>query len=296
MNKKVIDIIKDFESKSQKINFSIKAISGSNQFSLSYNGADFMYAASLSKVFIAAEFFRRIEEDSLTGNEKILLKEKNIVGDARSLNSREEEVDFSKPITLFMLVELMLKESNNSAANELIDYLDRAEINNKTILKNGWSGCEIKRKYLSRDKEEKEYKNAPIMKVSTDNMVDFFSKLHKEKLFGSKTTKLFIKSLCDDDLHYNKTLRIQRFKTYYNKYGSVRTNLFSYGVWSAIKGLLQLKRLKPEVWLHDSGIVEIDDTIFAVSIMSYGKVYNKDVLNLKSLSEKIFKTICPKKE
>jgi len=289
----LLSIIKKYERKGVVINFSLNVFKG-KEFKFDYNESKLMYAASLPKIFIAAEVFRQCELNVLNINNKILVKNINIVRDPQSLKKiNNNELDcFEKEVSILELVEKMLIKSSNTAANELIDITNRENINKYILKPNGWEEANIYRKFLPRAKEEIRYKDSQSMVVSSSIIAEFFYKLANDILVSKYVSSELKKIFCNKyDKDYEYTLRLDSFNCYYNKYGSFRTSLFSYGLVSAIKGILKLQRIKPRIWLHDSGLVCIGIYKYSISLMTYTKSFSLKKFPIKRFSEEVLKEV-----
>lgn len=146
------------------------------------NYGNFIYPASVYKMYVAAEVLHQISEGkySLTTQEiarfpNIVDSEKEIGTDPRPILTDDDTV------TVQYLLDLMLTRSDNSAANCLIDLAGRPNIN-KLIDDNGWNGSEVTRKYLSRKYEDPGYENVPGTMTCALHAADYMYKIYTNKL------------------------------------------------------------------------------------------------------------------
>ncbi len=101
---------------------------------------EFVYPASVYKIFIGAEVLRQIEAGMHSLDEKIVVKSPNDVDhDARLFpGSSEPLLSAGESATIDKLLSLMLEQSDNTASNCLIDLFGRENMTKYIILANGW--------------------------------------------------------------------------------------------------------------------------------------------------------------
>ena len=114
-----------------KISIAVIDLSGKKPIIGGYNMDDFIYPASLYKIFIVAEVLRQSQNKKFSLDKKIFIsainavdKRKQIPYDKRKLLKAGERVSAK------YLLELMFSRSDNTAANCLIDLVDRENITN----------------------------------------------------------------------------------------------------------------------------------------------------------------------
>lgn len=252
----------------------------------------FIYAASLSKVFIGAEVLRQIYENKLSLDQAVPTKLFNIVGDARAVVQGSKNYNYSEgeTITIDTLLERMLKYSDNTAANILIDLVTRQSINKNIIEKYKWHGSEVTRKFISRSNEDHEYKKAGMTKVSPLHILECFKLIKNNQLISTYVSEHLQSYMRDNDATFPQSLLIPQFKNYFHKIGSVNTNLWSYGIWSAIKSAVQL-RLKNSRWEHDACSFEYNNSSYALAVLTFTKAFHNRTFPFKLFSEGLIKFI-----
>jgi hypothetical protein len=197
-------------------------------------------AASLSKLFIAAEVLRMVDAEELRLDDSVRIDPVNCVGDPNGLISRSRIDDLvgNTRVTVECLAEAMLSNSSNTAANVLIDLVSRESINDNVIRRFGWSGSEVTRKFLPRGLEPESYRDAPPTLTCAQHVAEFFLLLEKAELFGSFVSKEMIRRLENSRVDGSLSIGGQIFDSYYHKIGS-----------------LEVKGSKgPRRWQHDAGV------------------------------------------
>lgn len=105
-----------------------------------------LMAASVIKIPVMIEAFRRFEDGTLDPNEIHVLRDEERMPSCGCLNRLHAGLE----VTLMDLVELMIILSDNTATNILIDILGIDNIN-KTLRANGVENSTIRRKLFDRE-------------------------------------------------------------------------------------------------------------------------------------------------
>ncbi|WP_337616824.1 serine hydrolase, partial [Acidaminococcus timonensis] len=108
-----------------------------------YRGSETMPAASMIKVFILAKAYEDIQSGSLRRNETFTLTPDNVVGGAGILQGR----GYGTRVSLQEAMDLMITESDNTAANLLIDRLGMDRINSY-MQSHGYTHSVLRRKMM----------------------------------------------------------------------------------------------------------------------------------------------------
>lgn len=116
-----------------------------------YNEREIFPAASIIKIPIMIEFFRKVERKEISLEHKILLKEEDKTGGAGVLFELHNGVE----LTLLDLVKLMIVISDNTATNILLDYTGFDGVNNLMKEAGMQSSC-LRRKMMVPCKENQE--------------------------------------------------------------------------------------------------------------------------------------------
>jgi len=114
-----------------------------------------LVAASVIKLFIMAEAFRRFEDGSLSANEEFIIRPEMKMPSCGALTYMHDGLK----VTAMDLVVLMIILSDNSATNILIDRLGIDNIND--MIKNviGAEGCALNRRLFDREASKRGIQN-----------------------------------------------------------------------------------------------------------------------------------------
>jgi len=222
----------------------------------------FMYPASIYKIFIAAEVLRQIDSGKLGKSDTFILDKKNIV-DKKVSNFSDDKrplLKYGDNVSLGYLLDLMLYRSDNTAANSLIDIVSRESINKNIIDAYGLSGSEVTRKYLPRDAEDREYKDAPITMSCARHITEFFEFVENGELIN-KNVSLTLKKM----LQKNKSSWIS---------GILQDSwCFIKGGWFESQNYYNQK----VEWLGSSGIIINKDMKYSFCLLTLIKDKRKNV-------------------
>jgi len=156
-----------------------------------------IYPASVSKIFVGVEVLRQVELNVINIADIVTIKDNNVANflESEFPHSSIPLLNTGDKKTVNDLLFLMLNRSDDTATNELIDLVTRESININTIQFLGMSGSEIMRKYCTREKEDKSYKEAPIIMTVPRHVELFFQKLHTDEIhsrFVSQKLKMYM--------------------------------------------------------------------------------------------------------
>ncbi len=226
------------------------------------NPENFIYPASVYKMYVAAEIFNQISEGKFALNSPYVVKSPNDVDGAREVTFDPRPlISDGDTVTVNYLLDLMITRSDNSAANCLIDIADRKNIN-KLLDGYGWEGSEITRKFLSRKFEDPEYKTVRGTETSALHAADFMTRIYDGTLVNPWVS-MQMKSLLGRNLDITKyTQGLPANTMFYHKTG-----------WYAY-------------WTNDVGIVDDGKVKYVISLfipLTEELAYPK----FKILSEKI---------
>lgn len=264
----------------EQISITVINLSGKSPIIGGYNMDNFIYPASLYKIFIATEVLRQVENKKINLNKKIVIsainavdKRKQIPYDNRKLlKSGDKE-------SIRHLLELMLSRSDNTAANCLIDLVGRENINKDIIKKYHWQGSEVTRKFISRKFENGKYKKAPITLTCARHIAELFFLIEKEKMLNSESSRL-LKELLSNGKHFednNIGAGLPKSARFYRKGGWFESKLKDGSI------------LK---FNSDAGVVEDGNIKYIIAIMSSLKTKShKKTFPMKKLSRKIYDLI-----
>lgn len=202
----------------EKISFAVIDLSGKRPVIGGVGMDNFIYPASVYKIYIAMEILKQVNNGQYSLFEKYVVKSPNDVD--RSSEIRWDPRPLLKAgdtVTIDYLLDLMITRSDNTASNCLIDIAYRKNIN-QTILEYGWQGSEVTRKFLSRKVEDPGYDTIAgtmtnalhtadfMYKVQTNDLVNPWVSQQMKVLLGRQldTTKLAT-GLPSNAMFYNKS-------------------------------------------------------------------------------------------
>ncbi len=143
-----------------------------------------IYPASLTKLYIAAALLEYMKRTRTRWDRRIYVVKKNAV------DEKPEVASDTRPLleggafsTLEVLLDLMITRSDNTAANVLIDFVGREEVN-KLLRKHGWEKSALTRKFLSRKLEDLPYQDAPMVQGYTRHLAEFLCLVDNGTLLG----------------------------------------------------------------------------------------------------------------
>ncbi len=190
------------------------------------NFDNFIYPASVYKMYVAASILKQISEGGFSLYNKFVVKSPN---DADILKQMENDprplLRDNDTVTINYLLDLMITRSDNSAANCLIDKATRPEIN-KMIDDLGWSGSEVTRKFLKRKYEDPGYETIRGTETCALHAADFMYRIYKNELVNPWVS-MQMKSLLGRQLDTSKLSEgLPKNVMFYHKTGwwSIYTN------------------------------------------------------------------------
>ncbi|WP_302371507.1 serine hydrolase [Acidaminococcus massiliensis] len=140
-----------------------------------YLGSETMPSASMIKVFILAKAYEDIQDGRLSRKETFTLTSDNVVGGAGVLQGR----GYGSKVPLQEALELMITESDNTAANLLIDRLGMDRIN-AYMQSHGYTHSVLRRKMMDTEAMEAGRENL----TSTRDIALLFKRLYQGKCVG----------------------------------------------------------------------------------------------------------------
>lgn len=145
----------------------------------------YIYPASVYKMYVAMEVLKQISAGHYKLEDQIPMKKAhNIVDSTKEISTDPRPlIRKNDTLTVHYLLDLMLTRSDNTAANELIDLADRSKIN-KTMIENNWEDSKVTRKYLIREDEDRDYKDAEDTETSALDAADFIYKMYTKSLIN----------------------------------------------------------------------------------------------------------------
>ena len=168
----------------EKISFAVIDMSGHKPLIGGVNMDNFIYPASLYKMYVAMEVLKQISDGDYSLFKSYIVKSPNDVDQTREISwDPRPLLREGDTVTVDYLLDLMITRSDNSAANCLIDIAGRKNIN-KTMHENGWYGSEVTRKYLPRKFEDPGYDTIRGTETCALHAADFMFKVYQNKLIN----------------------------------------------------------------------------------------------------------------
>ncbi|MDE3183351.1 MAG: serine hydrolase [Bacteroidota bacterium] len=168
----------------EKISFVVIDLNGRKPLLGGVNMKNFIYPASLYKMYVAMEILKQISEGQYSLFRQYIVKSPNDVDQTREISwDPRPLLRDGDTVTVDYLLDLMITRSDNSAANCLIDIAGRKNIN-ETMHENGWYGSEVTRKYLSRKFEDPGYDTIRGTETCALHAADFMYKIYKNELIN----------------------------------------------------------------------------------------------------------------
>jgi len=182
------------------------------------NPDNFIYPASVYKMYVAAEVLNQISQGKYKLTTPIVADSPNVVDRSKEiLHDPRPLLVEGDTVTVGYLLDLMITRSDNSAANCLIDLAKRENIND-LIHRYRWQGSEVTRKFLKRKYEDPGYEkirgtetcawhSAEFMyRVETDQLVNpWVSKQMKSYLGRQLDIRKLAAGLPESVMFYHKT-------------------------------------------------------------------------------------------
>jgi beta-lactamase class A len=179
---KALDLAGNFdvgEDGTEQISFAIIDMTNENAVLAGYNMNNFIYPASVYKMYVAMEILKQVSEGRYKLNEIYIVKDPNAVDKSREIRTDPRPLlRHDDTVTINYLLDLMITRSDNSAANCLIDIAGRENIN-KTMTEYGWEGSEVTRKFLSRKFEDPGYEKIRGTETCALHAADFMYRIEK---------------------------------------------------------------------------------------------------------------------
>lgn len=263
-----LNLDKDFDTEdgAEQISLAVIDLTKKNPVLGGVNEDNFIYPASVYKMYVAATVLERIVKGEISLFQDYLVKFPNDVDKTKEIKSDPRPLlKDGDTVTINYLLDLMITRSDNSAANCLIDIADRKNINEMMHGYN-WYGSEVTRKFLKRKYEEPGYENVKGTETCAMHAADFLYKIYTNQLVNPWVSQQ-MKCLLGRQLDKSKLATgLPENAMYYHKTG-----------WYSN-------------WTHDVGIVDDGTTKFIVAC--FLPIEEEKALPImKKLSEKIFELI-----
>jgi beta-lactamase class A len=153
------------------------------------NPDNFIYPASVYKMYVAAAVLQQISEGEYS------LYSSRIVAPPNDVDRSKELTHDPRPllrggdtVNVNYLLDLMITRSDNTAANCLIDLARRERIN-ALIDQYGWQGSEVTRKFLRRQFEDPGYATIRGTETCARHAADFMVRVATDRLVNPWVSK-----------------------------------------------------------------------------------------------------------
>lgn len=148
------------------------------------NIGNFIYPASVYKMYVAAEVLHQISQNKYPLDAPYVVRSPNVVDTAKEvLSDPRPLLKEGDSVTVNYLLDLMITRSDNTASNCLIDLAQRENIN-ALMHRYGWQGSEVTRKFLSRSLEDPDYKTVRGTETSALHAADFLYLIETDRMVG----------------------------------------------------------------------------------------------------------------
>ena len=149
------------------------------------NYDNFIYLASVYKMYVAAEILNQISQGKYSLYEPCVAKEPNVVDRSKQIgNDPRPLLKDGDTVTINYLLDLMITRSDNSASNCMIDIAQRKNIDS-LIHNYNWFGSEVTRKFLKRKFEDPGYENIRGTETCALHTADFMYKIYSNALVNN---------------------------------------------------------------------------------------------------------------
>lgn len=160
--------------------------------SAAYNGDKPLVAASVIKLFIMAEAFRRFEDGSMSPDEEFVIEPSMKMPSCGALTYMHDGLR----VTAMDLVVLMIILSDNSATNILIDRLGIDSINS-LIESIGAEGCRLNRRLFDRDASRRGIQNY----ITANGVGRLLKLIWDRQLISEKASEKMLSIMLDQRLN-----------------------------------------------------------------------------------------------
>ena len=239
-----LELDKDFnvgEDGIEQISLAVIYIHGDSAGFGGVNYDNFIYPASVYKMYVAAEVLNQISQGKYFLTTEYLVKSPNDVDKSKEILSDPRPLlKDGDTATVNYLLDLMITRSDNSAANCLIDLAKRENINS-LIHEYNWNGSEVTRKFLSRKYEDPGYEKIRPTETCALHTADFLYLIQMNKLVNPWVS-MQLKSFLGRQLDNTKLSQgLPKHTMFYHK-----TGWFSY-------------------WTNDVGIVDDGVSVYVIA-------------------------------
>lgn len=183
------------------------------------NYENFIYPASVYKMYVAAEILHQVSEGKYSLYETYIAKEPNVVDKRSEIKTDPRPLlKDGDTVNVNYLLDLMITRSDNSAANCLIDIAQRENIDS-LLHSYGWYGSEVTRKFLKRKFEDPGYEKIRGTETCALHAADFMYKIYSNQIVN-EWVSLQMKTLLGRQLDKSKLAQgLPETAMFYHKTG-----------------------------------------------------------------------------
>lgn len=142
----------------EQVSFAVIDMTSDEPVFAGVNPDNFIYPASVYKMYVAAEVLNQIAQGEYDLDTEIEVANHNAVGGSGIPSDPRPALAGGDTITVGYGIDLMITRSDNTASNVMIDQASRPRIDS-LMHRYGWHGSEVTRKYLSRSLEDEGYED-----------------------------------------------------------------------------------------------------------------------------------------
>ncbi len=254
----------------EQISFAVIDLTGKTPLLGGVHFDNFIYPASVYKMYVAAEILRQVSQEKQFMTNPIVVRSPNDVDRSRELSwDPRPLIRDGDTVTVAYLLDLMITRSDNSAANCLIDIARRENIN-AMMHEYGWKGSEVTRKFLSRKFEDSAYVKVRSTETCALHAADFLYRIYTDQLINPWVS--------------------QQMKSYLGR--QLDTTKLSPGL--PHQAMFYHKTGWYSSWTHDVGIVDDGNTRYVIAcFLPLEEEKARPIL--KQLAERVHKYFITKK-
>lgn len=232
------------EDGTEQVSFAVIDMTGERPVFGGVNTDNFIYPASVYKMYVAAEVLRQIYGGEYDLDTEIVVAEHNAVDRRKEIESDPRPLlAGGDTITVGYGLDLMITRSDNSAANVMIDQAQRPRIDS-LMHRYGWQGSEVTRKFLPREVEDPGYADIRSTDTSARHAAEFLHRAATNTLVNPWVSQQMM-TLLGRQLDTSKIRGgLPRGAMHYHK-----TGWWSY-------------------WTHDAGIVDDGHLRYVIALFS----------------------------
>jgi beta-lactamase class A len=227
---------------------------------VSKNGAQ--RSASSIKLFIMVVAFQQVKDGKLSLDDEYRLRDSDKVGGTGEVREMSDGTE----LTYQELLEYMIENSDNTAANIVIEKLGGVDKVNDQIQKLGVSDTKLERKMLDNDALDAGKDNY----TSVEDMGTILKKIYNHRMVSSTEDDAMLSILKDNENHTKLSHDLPDEATIYNKTGEYDT---PYGI------------------ENDASIFENDKGALIVVVMSENGDRDEQVQQMNSFGEALYEGI-----